>query len=138
MKVAPSLAKLPAIASLLELARFRSKVLTSDAEVCFQRMVATDSLLVQAPSHKVIQALEELADGRGWSWNVAADGTLRIRTRGSFLSWGEDVIAKITAEGAYTRVVVQSSPMAQLIDWGTNDRNVQVIRAQLASLGVVG
>ena len=42
----------------------------------------------------------------------------------SFFSWGEHIKISLEPSGEQTKVTIQSSPKAQLFDWGKNEENV--------------
>lgn len=57
------------------------------------------------------------------------------RTRSSLLSWGEHInISFELTEDRKVKVVIESKSSAQLIDWGTNDKNETRLMSQLKSV----
>lgn len=69
-----------------------------------------------------IKALEEVE-----GYNISRkdkENIVKASIRGSIFSWGEDVFIKVTPiNDNQTKVEVESSSKAQIIDWGTNDNN---------------
>lgn len=73
---------------------------------------------------------------QGWRINrlTKTGSSVSVRTKVTFLSWGEDIRVEIVGETAQTATVALSSKSAfkaTLIDWGVNRRNVERLHAEL-------
>lgn len=52
------------------------------------------------------------------------NGIVRASTSSTIFSWGEDIIVKVKKIDAYTtNITVESSPKAQIFDWGKSEEN---------------
>lgn len=62
------------------------------------------------------------------NYSSKSDGLIQASTKGSILSWGEDIEIKVKfIENKLTKVIVESNATAQLFSWGkdsTNERNI--------------
>lgn len=54
-------------------------------------------------------------------------GTIQARTKGTWRSWGEDIVIHIFDFNNKTKIVVNSTASAQLFTWGKNDENEEEI-----------
>lgn len=64
--------------------------------------------------------------------NAPDRGTVRARTGGNLLSWGEEVTAHVAPDHHGSVVVVESHPIAQVFDFGRSRQNIVAVIAGLA------
>jgi hypothetical protein len=76
-----------------------------------------------------IEAIEK--EGFELLSNDSAKGTIRARKGVSPWSWGEVLDLDITAEANHVLVNVSSASLAQIVDWGTNEVNVERVGRRL-------
>lgn len=52
------------------------------------------------------------------------DGYIKCKTRASIWSWGETILIEVNSiNSEQTKITIESSPSAQLIDWGKSKEN---------------
>jgi len=54
-------------------------------------------------------------------------GTIRASSGFSLKSWGETILIQVSSLNNIVEVSVESTPKAQLMDWGKSRENVEVI-----------
>ncbi len=95
-------------------------------------MPQTETLVDLDPAQAFQRILQSV---RQHAWTIldnAPDrGTVRARTSGNLLSWGEEVTAHVEPSGHGSLVRVESHPIAQVIDYGRSNKNIGTIIAEL-------
>src|SRR5687768_17054215 len=97
-------------------------------------MAAVREVQLAVPSHIVVDRVFRLAKEKGWSILPMENEWVRIRTKASLLSWGEEILVHVGSQGALTLVHIESTPLAQIVDWGRSQKNVDYLAAQLSTV----
>jgi len=54
-------------------------------------------------------------------------GYIKCKTKASLLSWGENILIEIQTVGKEkTKITIDSSPSAQVFDWGKSKSNIDI------------
>lgn len=92
---------------------------------------------VSAVMELLVKSLSELRFVHNISVNET-DGVISARTRGSFVSFGEQISIKVTGVGKdQVSIKLSSAPAIRftVLDYGKNHRNIEAIRRMMRSLG---
>jgi len=90
----------------------------------------------EATPSEVFDAVLQIITRLGWTIESknTETGKIIVSTGFSLRSWGESMAIQVSSVGPQTKVLVTSTPKAQLIDWGKSKKNERWIIRKLDNL----
>ena len=120
----------------------RNPVDYSAATAALQRAGYPDigPLILDAPPPQVLQRAERVARSMGWDIVAVAPQDRRIEATATTLLFGfkDDVVVRVTPQGAASRVDVRSLSRIGGSDFGTNAKRIRVFLAKLKAESATG
>src|SRR5262245_19457458 len=85
-----------------------------------------------------LKAIRSILEKRGWTIRTfkPEEGVIGARTPASILSWGEDITIRAKSNPKGSVVGIESSPFAQIFDWGRSQSNVEDLASEISALRV--
>jgi hypothetical protein len=105
-------------------------------EIALGDRMVTQNVKVKGPPERSMKSIRSLMEKRGWTIREfkTEEGVIAARTPASILSWGEDITVRIKPSDSGSVVAIESSPAAQVFDWGRSETNVKNLASEIGAL----
>jgi len=100
--------------------------------------MASKKVRIESTRDGALTKIKSIVEKKGWTIRdfKPAEGLLVAKTKPSILSWGEDIVIRVKASGEGSTVEIESTPSAQVIDWGRSAGNVASLASEIGGVEV--
>jgi hypothetical protein len=100
--------------------------------------MASKKVRINSPRDQAINEIRSAVEKKGWTISEfkASEGLILAKTKPSIWSWGEDVVIRVKALADGSMVEIESTPSAQILDWGRSEGNVASLASEIGGVEV--